>query len=379
MEKVHMNVSATLTDRCNLACDYCYGASKPQDDMSLETLEAVVDFAVSSTPPGDTLEFGFFGGEPLLCPDMIRVGASLVRERCESAGIPFQLRMTTNGTLLTEEAINLIDEFDIDLCVSIDGPPRVHDRHRRFADGTKSSQAVVANLCNALDILDHVQVNSVYGPETLDDLSQTVAFLAALGVRLIHLNPDITAEWPVDAHSRMRDAYQRVADMVVAHYRAGIPLVVNLIDSKIVLFLKDGYSSDDRCGMGLTKIGFGTDGSMYPCERLIGDSRNGHCFGDLRTGPDPVRLATIQQHTGNQNPECRICVLERFCMNWCGCTNYNMTGRTDLVAPALCASEKASMAAARVAMTDLADTTLFIDHLMARLHEEHHPQKGSHP
>lgn len=372
-----MNVSASLTDRCNLACDYCYGASESRGDMAIETLEAVVDFAVSSTPNGDTLEFGFFGGEPLLCPDMIRIGAGLARDRCATAGIPLQLRVTTNGTLLGDRTIDLFDEYGIELCVSIDGPPHIHDRHRRFADGTGSSETVAGNLRKALEALDQVQVNSVFGPETLDALPRTVAYLAALGVRLIHLNPDITADWPADSHSRMRDAYQKVADMVVAHYRAGIPLVVNLIDSKIVLFLKDGYSPDDRCGMGLKKIGFGTDGSMYPCERLIGDGRNGHCFGDISNGPDPFRLATIQNNTGNRNPECRTCGVERFCMNWCGCTNYHMTGRTNLVAPALCASEKASMAAARIAMTDLADTTLFIDHLMARLHEGHDPQKGS--
>jgi hypothetical protein len=59
-------------------------------------------------------------------------------------------------------------------------------------------------------------------------------------------------------------------------------------------------------------------------------------------------------------------------MNWCGCTNYHMTGQTDLVAPVLCASEKASIAAARSAMADLAGEDIFIDHLMARLNEGRH-------
>jgi len=370
-----MNVSAALTDRCNLTCDYCYGNPKPRADMSMDTLEAVVDFAVSTTPSGHTLEFGFFGGEPLLCPDMIRTGANLVRRRCEAAGVPLRIRITTNGTLLDDEAVALLEEHEIDLCVSIDGPPHVHDLHRHFEDGTQSSKIVIENLSNAICKLDQVQVNSVFGPDTLNALPQTVAFLAAIGIRLIHLSPDINAVWPVESGFRMRDAYQAVADMVVAHYRAGIPLVVNLIDSKIVLFLKDGYRADDRCGMGFTKIGFSPDGSMYPCERLMGERRNGHCFGDVRTGADPIRLATIQNSTGNRNPECGTCPVERFCMNWCGCSNYHMSGHTDMVSPALCASEKASMAAARSAMADLAEEDLFIDHLMARLHEGQHPQK----
>jgi len=372
-----MEISASLTDTCNLACEYRYAPLNSQADMSVETLETVVDFAVSSTPEGDTLEFGFFGGEPLLRPDLIQFGARMARDQCQSLGIPLQLRVTTNGTLLDDDVIDLLKRYRIDLCVSIDGPPHIHDRIRRFHDGAGSSGVVVENLVNALENLDFVQVNSVFGPETLEALPQTVAYLAALGVRLIHLNLDIGADWPSESFSRMRRAYDEVAEMVLAHYRADMPLVVNLIDSKIVLFLKGGYSPNDRCGMGLSKIGFSTNGSMFPCERLIGNGRNGHCFGDIRTGPDPVRLAAIQNKTGNRNPECSTCPVERFCMNWCGCTNYHMTGHTDLIAPALCASEKASMAAARIAMTDLADTTGFIEHFMARLHEDYDPQKGN--
>jgi uncharacterized protein len=370
-----MIVSAALTDRSNLDCDCSYPSPKPRADMAMDTLEAVVDFAVSMTPSGHTLEFGFVGGEPLLCPDLIRTGAKLVGRRCESAGIPLQIGLTTNGTLLDDEAVSLLEEHEIDLCVSIDDPPHVHPLHRRFADGTSSSKTVVANLRRALCRLDQVQVNSVFEPDSLDALPQTVAFLAALGVRMIHLNPDINAKWPVDSGCRMREAYQEVANMVVAHYRAGIPLVVNLIDSKIVLLLKDGYSADDRCGMGFTKIGFSSDGSMYPCERFMGEHQNGHCIGHVRTGADPIRLIAIQNGTGTRNPECRTCPVERFCMNWCGCINHHMSGHTDLVSPVLCASEKASMAAARTALADLAEEELFIDHLMARLHEGYHPRE----
>lgn len=371
-----MIVSASLTDRCNLACDYCYGGSESCEDMSLETLSKIVDFAVSSTPEGDTLEFGFFGGEPLLRPDLMRSGAEMVETSCDAAGVEFQLRVTTNGTLLDDDAVSFLSRYGVNVCVSIDGPPSIHDLHRRYPDGTGSSADVVENLRRAASRLDTLQVNAVFGPDTVALLDRTVAFLAAQGIRLIHLNPDISASWPHESHDEMFSAYEKVADIVVAHYRAGMPLIVNLIDSKIVLFLKDGYSPSDRCGMGTTKIGFAPDGSMYPCERLIDDGRNGHCFGSVHTGGDPIRLAMIQAHTGNRNPECRSCAVERFCMNWCGCTNYHMTGATDLVAPALCASEKASMAAARSALADLADVDLFIEHLMARLGEDCGPQKG---
>ena len=104
-----MILPARLTEQCNLSSDYCYATSDHGADMSAETVDFLVDFAVSSTPSGDTPKFGFFGGEPFLCLDVMRTAAARVSERAAPAGVPIKLRVTTNGTLLNELAVNLID------------------------------------------------------------------------------------------------------------------------------------------------------------------------------------------------------------------------------------------------------------------------------
>lgn len=60
--EVAVFVSAGLTDRCNLACDYCYAAENHGSDMTEATLDRVVDRAVSSTPAGTRLEFNRLAG-----------------------------------------------------------------------------------------------------------------------------------------------------------------------------------------------------------------------------------------------------------------------------------------------------------------------------
>ena len=372
-----MIVSASLTERCNLVCRYCYASSLSGTDMSADTAAQVVDFAVSNNPPGDVLDLCFFGGEPFLCLDRMRETAARARERARTTDVPLRLRVTTNGTLLDEQALAFLEDFAVDLCVSIDGPPQVHNHNRRFFDGAGSATKVVANLQRALKRLDRVQVNAVYGPDTLHTLPETVAFFVDLGVRLIHLNLDITASWPAESHPRMREVYSRVADLVVAYYTAGIPVTVSLIENKFLLFLKDSDGLEDRCGMGTTKFGIAANGDIYPCERLIGygDGTN-LCIGRLPSGVDPVRLAAVQERSGNRNPECSDCSVGRFCVNWCGCTNYHMTGQTDLAAPFLCASEKAAILVAQSAFTRLIDNDLFVDHLMAFLKERHSYRTG---
>ena len=53
-----------LTNRCNLACGYCYAGSGPAgEDLSPERAAEAVALAC---PPGEALRIQFTGGEPLL-------------------------------------------------------------------------------------------------------------------------------------------------------------------------------------------------------------------------------------------------------------------------------------------------------------------------
>jgi len=62
-----MHYTLHLTDRCNLACRYCY-VRKGKSDMTADVARRVVDMACDGQHHGII----FFGGEPLLCMDTIR-------------------------------------------------------------------------------------------------------------------------------------------------------------------------------------------------------------------------------------------------------------------------------------------------------------------
>ena len=60
-----MKYTVSITQRCNLACSYCYIAKRP-GTMSLPMARRVVDFLFHHAGPGTKVSIGFFGGEPLL-------------------------------------------------------------------------------------------------------------------------------------------------------------------------------------------------------------------------------------------------------------------------------------------------------------------------
>jgi uncharacterized protein len=128
-----------VASRCNLNCSYCYVYNK--GDTSWRTRPAFIADAVL----GQTIyrirrhlqhsgqrsvRITFHGGEPLLAgPD--RFGqwcARLQRELGDIARVIFTLQ--TNATLINERWIEVFERYDIDVGVSMDGPPRIHDAER---------------------------------------------------------------------------------------------------------------------------------------------------------------------------------------------------------------------------------------------------------
>lgn len=365
-----MKATLSLTHRCNLACSYCYSGKPRSDDMSLETARKAVDFVMDLTPRGQAIDFGFFGGEPLLRFGLLKDVAHYIDERSRETQHSVRLNVTTNGTLLNDSVLQFLDSERVYLCISIDGPQPVHDRHRCYRDGRGSFSDVVANLRRALGQLGGVQVNTVYGPDTVGLLPETVRFFVELKVPVIHLNMDICASWTDITGEQLQGIYMAVADEYISAFESGQEVGVNLIDSKVILFLKDGYSPQDTCGMGETEWGFAPSGNIYPCERFIGeDDDSSLCLGNVHVGLDAARRCAVVESRGNRNEECVSCGVRQFCMNWCGCTNHCMTGRADLAAPILCASERAAIQAGSHVLTALRENELFMDHLMGYVHE----------
>jgi radical SAM protein with 4Fe4S-binding SPASM domain len=86
-----------ITNRCNLACDFCPATSRPKADMDSAAFAALLP------------QLGFFTkhlslhvlGEPLLHPDLPRLFALCQEQR-------MQVNLTTNGTLLPRHSPMLL-------------------------------------------------------------------------------------------------------------------------------------------------------------------------------------------------------------------------------------------------------------------------------
>ncbi|MCC2335093.1 radical SAM protein [Cellulomonas wangsupingiae] len=127
-----------LTERCNMACGYCFQQAlypDAQPRMDLETFEREMSWFIDQAR-GENVTIQYFGGEPMMEWALIQRGDEMLREAL-SAGLVSEFRqtMTTNGTVMTAERAAWLAEHDFDLIMSFDGPPAVNDQLRVFKNG----------------------------------------------------------------------------------------------------------------------------------------------------------------------------------------------------------------------------------------------------
>jgi uncharacterized protein len=144
-----------VASRCNLDCTYCYEYNKGDESWrqqphftSLQTVEVignrVRDHALGHAL--DSVAFSFHGGEPLLAgAGFFREAVGIIRDRLGSA-IRCTFGVQTNGTLITEEIIDIFNEEEIYIGLSLDGPRAVNDRYRIRSDGRGSFDDVLRGV-----------------------------------------------------------------------------------------------------------------------------------------------------------------------------------------------------------------------------------------
>ena len=144
-------ITLQITQSCNLRCSYCVYSGKyknrshSQKTMSKETAQKAIDYYISHSKDDKVISIGFYGGEPLLCMDMIKYCVEYADKRAEGRKVLYS--MTTNATLLTPEKIKYLDDHDIHLVISLDGPADIHNKNRRFAKNNEGTfETIIENI-----------------------------------------------------------------------------------------------------------------------------------------------------------------------------------------------------------------------------------------
>jgi uncharacterized protein len=316
--------------RCDLSCDYCYmyemadqSWKKQPRVMSEETadLTAMRIGEHARAHDLDRVALILHGGEPLLAGEDLITRLVEATRKAVPSSVTVDASVQTNAVGLSDSYLRLFDELGIRVGVSLDGTAEAHDRHRRFASGRGSYQAVVAGL-RQLRHFPHL-FNGLLC--TIDLRNEPIATYEALAAfdppRIDFLLPHGT--WARPPPGRVPDpARTPYADWLIAVFDHWYPVQrtrVRIFD-EIIKLLLGGDSDSEMIGLSPARmVVIETDGTIEQVDTLKvafdGAPETGlHLkHGELDAALLLPQIAARQIGVRALSAQCRACRVHRVC------------------------------------------------------------------
>ncbi|NTW57188.1 MAG: SPASM domain-containing protein [Chlorobiaceae bacterium] len=349
-------IALFVTQQCNLRCRYCYGGGGEYGNpgvMDESTALTAVDWLLDRCGPLEG-RISFFGGEPFLNFPLMKKVAAYAREQAEKRGVRIGFSANTNLTLLDQQKLDFIRDFDVMIIASFDGPKSLFDTLRPALDG-KSSYDRAITMLPELIAERGKKVNARATLVPASDPSEVQEAINDMGFKRSHMvrasrspyagiadrNGDeafvekhLSYTWSAvcrflaELKERDRSQINRLAKSI------GIPLPT-----------RDGFLSGNRmfmgrrkykCGIGRTYVAVSITGDIYPCHRFAGQEK--YRIGSIFDGM-PLKMDYCISPV-DAVAECSKCWTRFMCGGGCLHEHAGETGDVRIPSLLLCDYEK---------------------------------------
>jgi uncharacterized protein len=324
-----LEIILKISEACNIACEYCYyffsGDNRSQTRparVTGATVDGLIRFLNYSYSEGHftEIQIDFHGGEPLL------IGARQFRALCEklhsNLRAPHRFCITTNAMLINDDWIEIFSEFNVGVCVSLDGPEAVHDRRRR----DHKSRGTYARVVSGIEKLKCAAENNKISPPAALCVVDPNADGALVYDHIVHeagirtldfLMPDVT-------HDSVQKSPEFVSEFMTSAMRRWLqdddPTIhVRVFKSALSLMIS-GRSYLAGLGTALAlAITVGSDGQidgddfLKPCGENIVSTPLYIQSASFEQIFSHVRISTINERLDRLPNECAQCSFARVC------------------------------------------------------------------
>ena len=358
-------VTFQVTDKCNLACSYCYQINKGTRRMKFEYAKKLIDMLLSGdnklaryidTESSPAIILEFIGGEPFLEVDLIEkicdYFVDTAIEMCHPWATMYAISICSNGVLYFDDRVQrFLNKYKgrMSFSITIDGNKELHDACRVFPDGSPSYDLAVAGAKDWMSKGYYMGSKITIAPGNLNYVYDAIIHMVELGYDEINANCVYEKGWTLEHAKEFYKQLKRVADYWLDN---------NLIESHYLsLFVetffkpKEEDDLDNWCGGTGYMLSMDPDGWLYPCIRYM-ESSLGNDVKPLRIGHVNTGIAQTECHKNcvdclnaitrrtQSTDECFYCPIAEGC-SWCSAYNYQMNGTPDSRCTYICEMHKA--------------------------------------
>ncbi len=323
-----------LAHTCNLNCSYCFASQGnyrgKRELMSFETGKRALDFLIEHSGSKRNLEVDFFGGEPLMNFEVMKLLIDYARRTEAERGKNFRFTLTTNGMLIDDDVIDFANREMSNVVLSLDGRREVHDRFRVDMHGEGSWDRIVPKfqkLVAAREGKDyymrgtftHLNSDFLKDIETMLDLGFT-----KLSMEPVVCDPDDPLALREDDKTTVFQQYEKLAGLMIRRRREGRPFTFY----HYMIDLDGGPCIHKRisgCGSGTEYMAVTPSGELYPCHQFVGDEnfKLGNVWDGVSNVPLRDEFASCNVYA---RPECEDCWAKFYCSGGCAANAFRASG-----------------------------------------------------
>lgn len=339
-----------VTNDCNLRCQYCYanGGNYESDRtiMSYETLDKIIEYFFSEYEYIGGIQF--FGGEPLLNAPLIDYAC----EKIENISPNTRFSIVTNGTLVTDEIISMINRYNIIVTLSYDGYV-INDIMRIFPDGSGTSEKILKNgkrLLNETKSLTTIEAtytkHHVYANySVIDVIKQIQAEFPGVSVHLVPAGGSDDCDFTVEDLSIFTDSIKDIVNMILSSNQPvdmndeTLPLY-SLAARSFLAISNPNMNNTTICDAGVGTLSISVPGDIYTCFMFTDqeDMRVGNIFDENPVTSEKAKSLFNKIHLftdKESNPECKSCFIKKVCTGCIGLNSFT-SGNPFILDPKLC-------------------------------------------
>jgi uncharacterized protein len=136
------------TGFCNIDCAYCYLPDRANSRQTMEpsTIAQVARLIFEPSLLKHEFDVVWHAGEPLTLTPAYYAEAIRIIEAARPSDTAVHYGIQTNGTLINDAWIDLFEQHEITVGISLDGPRDLHDRYRKYRNGAGSHDRVIAGI-----------------------------------------------------------------------------------------------------------------------------------------------------------------------------------------------------------------------------------------
>lgn len=335
-----------VTNVCNIDCRYCYNAGVDDGGtMTPETGFEVVRRAIDFSPHG--LNIVFHGGEPFVKLDLMTELCGFAHTYAVKQKKKVSFSVQTNGTVLTDAALNLIEQYHIGVGISLDGPGslnalRVTHAGRPTVDKTWRGIEELRSRGQPINVI------TVITSHNASFLYEIVLAFQKHGFSSVKFSPLLRQGYASSAPNAMNANPEDIASSFV-RIIDGISdgsihsIMVSDICDMINRCLSWGEPTmchrGGPCGAGKDMLSAFPRGDIYPCDCLVnarfklGRLDGTNSLHDLVKGPI---VASLDRRRPEVLQPCSQCAFQKMCGGTMTCRAFWSNGEIATVDAAEC-------------------------------------------